>query len=273
MLVVMVILHVAEFAVIGVCSTYLWGYYVPAVKKEVLEKTGIELPLPDSPLRSLLNMVLAPFAEMWTQYWALPWTVWGALVHLAVLLFLGSVFKTQAKDFQWLVGASCRRGLTLLNWVGQFGLKCMNRVFTAAPAAPAPAAPATKKSARGKSPGRAAAVAAPAAAAPAPVAAAPVPAPAAPAPVPAPAVKKARAKSPAPAVKKAPAKSPVREQAVIKVGTEVLSKHKKYGNKKFAAKVVSIVGVWHIIAWKDKDPDDILKHVDELTVKIREEFD
>jgi hypothetical protein len=103
MLVVMVILHVAEFAVIGYAGTSLWGYYVPAVKKEVLEKTGIELPLPDSPLRSLLNMVLAPFAEMWTQYWLLPWTVWGALVHVAVLLFLGSVFKTQAKDFQWLV--------------------------------------------------------------------------------------------------------------------------------------------------------------------------
>jgi hypothetical protein len=151
MLVVMVILHGVEIAVMGYGITSLWGYYVPAVKKEVLEKTGIELPLPDSPLRSLLNMVLAPFAEMWTQYWALPWTLWGALVHLAVLLFLGSVFKTQVKDFQWLVGVSCLRGLTLLNWVGQFCLKCMNRVFTAAPAAPAAPAPAVKK-ARAKSP-------------------------------------------------------------------------------------------------------------------------
>jgi hypothetical protein len=147
----------------------------------------------------------------------------------------------------------------------------MNRVFTAAPAAPA--APATKKSARGKSPGRAAAAAAPAAAAPAPAPAPAAPAPAAAAPAPAPAAKKARAKSPAPAVKKAPAKSPAREQAVIKVGTHVLSKHSDHANKKFAATVVSIVGVWHIIKWADDDPDDILKHVDDLTVKIREEFD
>ena len=271
MLIVMVILHGVELAVIGVCGSYLWGHYVPAVKKEVLEKTGIELPLPDSPLRSLLNMVLAPFAEMWTQYWLLPWTVWGALVHLAVLLFLGSVFKAQAKDFQWLVGASCRRGLLLLNWVGQFCLKCMNRVFTAAPAAPATPAPAVKK-ARGKSPGRAVAAPAPAPAAPAPAPAAPAPAAAAPAPAPAPKTA-ARAKSPAPAVKKAPAKSPAREQAVIKVGTKVLSKHKDHGEKKFAATVVSILGVWCVIAWADNDITDNLKHVDDLTVKFREEFD
>jgi hypothetical protein len=145
-------------------------------------------------------LVLVPFAEIWTQYWALEWTLWGALVHLAVLLFLGSVFKTQAKDFQWLVGASCRRGLLLLNWVGQFCLKCMNRVFTADPAAPATPGPTTRN-ARDKSPGPAAA------------AAGAVPAAAA-----------------ASAVKKARTKSPARKQSDINVGTIVLSKFTD-GNK------------------------------------------
>jgi hypothetical protein len=93
------ILQFAELVVMMYCDTSLWDYYVPGVKKEVLEKTGIELPLPDSPLRYALNMILAPVSEMWTQYWTLEWTLWGALVHVVVLLFLGSVFKTRPKTF------------------------------------------------------------------------------------------------------------------------------------------------------------------------------
>jgi hypothetical protein len=206
MLIVMVILHIAEIAVIGYCGT----------------------------LCSLLNMVLAPFAEMWTQYWALEWTLWGVLVHLAVLLFLGSVFKTQAKDFQWLVGASCRRGLLLLNWVGQFCLKCMNRVFTTAPAAPATPGPATRK-ARGKSPGPAAA-----AAGAVPVAAA------------------------ASAVKKARAKSPARKQSDINVGTIFLAKFTD--GKKYKATVESINGDSCVIAWEDGDLTDTVKLLENLAV-------
>jgi hypothetical protein len=65
------LLQISEILVMMYCNTSLWDYFVPAVKKEVLEKTGIELPLPDSPMRSFLNMILAPVSEMWTQYWAL----------------------------------------------------------------------------------------------------------------------------------------------------------------------------------------------------------
>jgi hypothetical protein len=72
--------------------------------------------------------------------------------------------------------------------------------------------------------------------------------------------KKARAKSPA------PAKSPARKESGIKVGKSVKSKHAEHGNVQYEAEVVSIIGVWCVIKWKDNDTTDTVKHVDELTL-------
>jgi len=239
-----------------------WAYWVPPLKKEVLEKTGLEVPLPDSLWRASLNLVLAPVSDMWAQYWAIEWSVFGVLVHALLVLFLGSLFKTQAKDAQWFLLRVFGYLGTIVSWMFE---------FISAPSTPAVApaakktapdaapAPATKKNARGKSPGPAAAPDAPAAPA-APVPAAPA-APAAPVPgSPATPAKKARAKSPA------RAKSQVHQQPGILVGKSVRSMHAAHGKKKYKATVVSITGDWCVIKWEDDDTTDTRKHVNELTL-------
>lgn len=206
-----------------------WAYWVPPLKKEALEKTGIEIPLPDSLWRASLNLVLAPVSDMWTQYWAIEWSVFGVLVHALLVLFLGSLFKTQAKDAQWLLLRVFGYLGTFVSWMFEF-ISAPSTPAVApdapdAPAAPVPAAPA--------------APAAPVPAAPA-AAAAPVTA------------KKARAKSPAP------------KKTGINVGTIVLAKFTD--GQKYKAKVVSINGDSCVIAWEDGDLNDTVKLLKNLTV-------
>jgi hypothetical protein len=210
-----------------------WAYLIPPLKKEALEKTGIEIPLPDSLWRASLNLVLAPVSDMWAQYWALEWSVFGVLVHALLVLFLGSLFKTQAKDAQWLLLRVFGYLGTFVSWMFEF----ISAPSTPAVAPDAAPAPATKKNARGKSPGPAAAPDAPAAPVPA--------APAAPA-------KKARAKSPAP------------KKTDIKVGKIVLAKF--MDGQKYKAEVVSINGDSCVIAWEDGDLNDTVKLLKNLTV-------
>jgi hypothetical protein len=200
------------------------------LKKEALEKTGIEIPLPDSLWRASLNLVLAPVSDMWAQYWAIEWSVFGVLVHALLVLFLGSLFKTQAKDAQWFV-------LRVFGYLGTFGF-WMWEFFTSGPSTPA-VAPDAKKTAP----------AAPAA----PVPAAPA-APDAPA---APAAKKVRATS-------ARAKSPAPKKTGINVSTVVLAKFTD--GQKYKAKVVSINGDSCVIAWEDGDLTDTVKLLKDLAV-------
>ena len=77
-----------------------WAYVIVPLKKEVLETTGIEIPLPDAPMWSLLKLVLTPVSAMWAQYSATEWSLFGALLHALLALFICSLFKTQAKDAQ-----------------------------------------------------------------------------------------------------------------------------------------------------------------------------
>ncbi len=206
-----------------------WAYWVPPLKKEAKEKTGIEIPLPDSLWRASLNLVLAPVSDMWTQYWAIEWSVFGVLVHALLVLFLGSLFKTQAKDAQWLLLRVFGYLGTSVSWMFE---------FISTPSTPA-VAPATKKTAPD----------APAAPAPA--------APAAPAPA-APAAKKVRAAS---ARAKSPrAKAP--KKTGINVGDSVLARHAD--GHKYPATVTAINGASYVIAWQDDDPTDTVKTLKEM---------
>jgi hypothetical protein len=229
-----------------------WAYWVPPLKKGALEKTGIEIPLPDSLWRASLNLVLAPVSDMWTQYWAIEWSVFGVLVHAVLVLFLGSLFKTQAKEAQWLLLRVFGYLGTIVSWMFEFISAPSTPAVAPATKKTAPdAAPAPVKKARGKSPGPAPAAAAPDASVPA-APAAPVPgSPAAPA-------KKARAAS---ARAKSPrAKAP--KKTGINIGDSVLARHAD--GHKYNATVTAINGDSYVIAWQDDDPTDTVKTLKEM---------